>query len=237
MPRTLNDQARTEVKAVIDGFVGRNEVFTSAHVTMALRAQRMWAGTYSHTDGIAPEVRDIFYRNEMTGYEQSMVGRFFAYHPQGVDPSTVDLRISGANWLPRVDIGSVSAPAPTSASHPASSPSRQAARASVPASDGNLATFGVESKVAYNSEGYAQIPASVLRLVDLKGGDGIVLEGTPLAGTVSLRKARDGEAPVARCQPANGALRIRDRVLMPYGVGMDDEVLVTPNPDRTLTLR
>ena len=81
-------------------------------------------------------------------------------------------------------------------------------------------------RVEYNSEGYAQLPRPMTTALGWDGGTGVVLEGQTLAGSCTVRAAADGEDPTARLQPSSGALRVRDRALMPYGVGLHNDVTV-----------
>lgn len=243
MARNLNQEAQNQIADAVDRFITAKETFTAAHVTMSLRAERVWAGTYSHVNAIAPEVRRIYTRNEMTGYRQSLVyiggTQVYAYHPDGEDPNSVDLRIGGPDWLPRVDISLFrdgQAPASDGAAP------RRAPGATPLATDlyngGREASDGDTCRVPYNNEGYAQIPRAMTRLIRLEGGDGVVLEGQTLGDEVTVRRAQDGEDASARLQPTSGALRVRDRALMNFGVGEGDELTVTVNAtERTLTLR
>ena len=237
MPHSI-ERAREDINTAIDQFISRGETFTAAHVTMAVRAQALWAGTYSH-NAVAPEVRSAFSHGRMPGYEQTlrndMSGGVYAYHPIGEDPSTVDLRIGGPNWLPRVDLSNFrnGAPPVTDARPLDQRPPRTGSSTRAPATPGTDTV-----SVPYNGQGYAQLPRTLTRLIDLEPGDDVVLEGVQLGNEVTLRKARTGETPVARLQMASGALRIRDRALMPYGVGNGDDVEVTVNAsEKTLTLR
>jgi hypothetical protein len=237
MCNTFNDpRAMDDIRGVVQGFISRGETFTAAHVTQSCRAQGLWAGTLSGSKGVSPVVRSLFRDGSMGNYEQRDVGGFFAYAPPGTDVSTLNLRIGGSQWLPRVDRSTfdtsddgTDAPRPQAATNQSRT---SGTRADIPLAKDALRGLaqvpdGLSVRVEYNSEGYAQLPAAMVKQAGFEPGDGVSIEGAQISGSCTLRKARDGEDPAARCQTANGALRIRDRALMPYGVGLNDDVVVT----------
>jgi len=245
----MNANASSDVRNAITSFVAANTTFTSGHVTAAVRNAGTEAGTLSHSD-IGTEVRG-FWNNESTtlfpNYSRTLVyaggDQVYAYHPVSDDPNSVDLSVRP--WPRRVDRSNFSGNTTTTA--PASAPRRTVTRTApapatvLAASDlyngGKDASDGDTFKVPYNADGYAQIPRPVTRLLGFDPGAGVVLEGTALSNTVTLRAARNGETPVARLQPANGQLRLRDRDLMTYGVGNGNDLVVTVNAlENTLTL-
>lgn len=226
---TTQQQASDDVTATVADFITRGETFTAAHVTMAVRANQLWAGTLGHERGVAPLVRGVYDKGDMDGYSQSMVnGTFYAYHPIGQDPASVDLRIAGGGWLPRVDRASFGqgADAPPAGATP-NAPNRGAVPlARVFYNGGKAAADGDVVRVEYNAQGNAQLPKAMTTALGLNPGDGVAVAGRQLAGTCTLTAADDGDEVVARLQPVNGSLRIRDRVLMPFGVGLHDDVTI-----------
>jgi len=249
MARNIDDRARDEITAAIRDFVTAGETFTAAHVTMKLRAGGAWAGTFSHLGGVAPEVRNSYSRGDMAGYRQSLQHSMssdgvFAYHPDGQDPNTVDLRIGGQSWLPRVSISDfrdgADAGTGTGVAPAAAAASQGSGTAGIPlATDlyqgGRAASNGDRCRVMYNNDGNAQLPRAMTRLLGWNPGECVTLSGQTLSGEVTVRRSASGDIHL---QATSGALRVRDRALMPFGVGNGSDVDVTVDSVAgTLTLR
>lgn len=256
---TFNDpRAMDDIRSIVRGFITRGECFTAAHVTLAARSQALWAGTLGHNRGISPVVRSMYKQGEMAGYQRFDLGGFNAYCPSGTDTSSVNLRIGGGQWLPRIDRSAVAqtaqasapvtqapvtqAPVTTPAPAPQKAAPKPAPAQTAPRTSGIRSAYplakealrgittmpdGLTVRVEYNSDGYAQMPSALLNALGINAGDGVVLEGSASGGTCTLRKAYARETPTVCAQAANGALRIRDRLLMPLGVGLNEDVLVS----------
>ena len=236
MPRSFDNAAEADVQNTVSAFIAAGETFTSGHVTVAVRNGGLWAGTFGHPS-VGRAVRGLwegrFSNGLFDGYTRTMrrVGTHdvYVYHPDGDDIYGLDLD-TGSVWVPRVDLASFNGQAPSATGAPAPRPSTatstlQTARELY--NGGKAANVGDAFSLPYNGEGYAQVPRSVTRLLGLNPGDGVVLTGVQMSGTCSLRKASAGETPVARLQPTNGQLRIRDIALMEYGVGNGADMEVT----------
>jgi len=240
MPRSFDTAARTDVQNAAAAFVNAGETFTSGHVTAAVRNGGAWAGTFGHNP-VGREVRSLWEgRNTnglFDGYTRSTTyqgsSQVFAYHPINDDPDTADLSVQ---FPPRVDINSFSggvapgaAPAgPTPRSAPAPTGLKTARELY---NGGQDASAGDRFTLAYNGDGYAQVPRSVTRLLGLNPGDEVVLTGATMSGACALRASTSGETPVANLQPTNGQLRLRDRALMLYGVGNGPDLVVAISAD------
>lgn len=248
MPRTVNQAATQEVHNQISTFVAAGESFTSLHVTNALRAAQTFAGTYGHVNGIAPIVRSAYDNGNsiFSGYTRTTLylnnNEVFVYHPSGDDPRTIQGQLT-ATPLPRVDLSifrdgngvvqQPQTPAPITIQAPVTVPTAREKY-----SGGKDAQDGDEVQVSFNGDGDAQLPRAMTRALGLNNGDGVAVEGQSLGGSVTLRAAGPNDTIFANLQRANGALRLRDSRLMPWGVGNGDNIAVKlDTAAKTLTIR
>jgi bifunctional DNA-binding transcriptional regulator/antitoxin component of YhaV-PrlF toxin-antitoxin module len=116
----------------------------------------------------------------------------FVYHPSDVTPDAASMYIDPLNYTARL---------------PESHFDTQ-----VNDSDDDSDDTVKEFECHVDTRGYFHIPREATRAIGLTNGDGVVLES--VLDDVLIRKASQGETPVASLQPVRGELRISDKAFI-----------------------